>query len=108
LPSSLVRVPSQQFAISILTLKTGFFISFLLFWAINLISPPPGLGSFDDVDIYGTFTPAQAKRLGVASLDVMSGEEILGEKSGVHVHTDNATADDSDTKKSWWGQLRSL
>ncbi|RMZ66791.1 NCS1 nucleoside transporter family [Pyrenophora seminiperda CCB06] len=47
----------------------GFFISAIVFYVLNLISPVPDMDQMDDVDLYGTFTEAEARRVGVAALD---------------------------------------
>ena len=49
--------------------SSGFFISASVFYVLNLISPVPDMDQMDDVDLYGTFTEAEAKRVGVAALD---------------------------------------
>ncbi|KAL1894044.1 hypothetical protein Sste5346_006186 [Sporothrix stenoceras] len=43
----------------------GFFISCILFYILNTVFPPDGLGEQDDVDVYGTFTPEEAAKLGI-------------------------------------------
>lgn len=44
----------------------GFFSSFVVFYLTNLLFPVPGCGEMDEVDVYGTFTEAEAKKLGCA------------------------------------------
>ncbi|KAI0312126.1 permease for cytosine/purines, uracil, thiamine, allantoin-domain-containing protein [Amylostereum chailletii] len=44
---------------------TGFSISFLLFYALNLAFPPGNLDAMDGEDVYGTFTRKEAERMGV-------------------------------------------
>lgn len=46
----------------------GFFISALVFYSLNLAFPIPKLDQIDDVDVYGTFTSVEARRIGVAPL----------------------------------------
>jgi nucleobase:cation symporter-1, NCS1 family len=45
--------------------EEGFFISATIFYALNKLFPVEGLGEFDDVDYYGTFTTKEAAKLGV-------------------------------------------
>lgn len=34
-----------------------------------MLFPVPDMDQMDDVDVFGTFTPAEARRIGVAPLD---------------------------------------
>lgn len=52
-----------------LAFLVGFVISFTMFWVFNYISPPRGLGEIDEHDVFGTFTPEEAARLGVIPLE---------------------------------------
>jgi NCS1 family nucleobase:cation symporter-1 len=68
----------------------GFFTSALLFYLSNLAFPVNGvkaLAQYDDIDVYGTFTPREAERLGVAPLDedtaIVGVGEAAGEESNV-------------------------
>jgi len=47
----------------------GFFISAGFFYVLNLLSPVPDMGQIDAVDVYGTFTEAEARQVGVAPLE---------------------------------------
>jgi NCS1 family nucleobase:cation symporter-1 len=47
----------------------GFFISAVVFYVLNVISPVPDMDQMDSVDVYGTFTAAEARRIGVAPLE---------------------------------------
>lgn len=40
-----------------------------MFYGLNLISPVPDMDQMDSVDVYGTFTAAEARRIGVAPLE---------------------------------------
>ncbi|CZR63460.1 uncharacterized protein PAC_13357 [Phialocephala subalpina] len=42
-----------------------FFVSALVFYITNRISPPAGLGDMDEVDVCGTFTAHEAQKLDV-------------------------------------------
>lgn len=61
----------------------GFFISATVFYLLNLAFPVPDMDQIDDVDIYGTFTEAEARRIGViplsddASLAGITGTEYI-------------------------------
>ena len=55
-----------------LTFAPGFFFSALVFYSLNLLFPIHDMDQIDDVDIYGTFTAAEARRVGVAPLDADS------------------------------------
>jgi NCS1 family nucleobase:cation symporter-1 len=48
---------------------TGFFISGLVFYLLNLAFPIDNMDQVDAVDLYGTFTQAEARRIGVVQLD---------------------------------------
>ena len=47
----------------------GFFISATVFYVLNLIFPVPDMDQMDAVDIYGTFTEVEARRVGITPLD---------------------------------------
>jgi NCS1 family nucleobase:cation symporter-1 len=53
----------------LLTAYSGFFISALVFYALNFFFPVPDMDQIDPVDLYGTFTEAEARRAGVTPLD---------------------------------------
>ena len=46
----------------------GFFISATIFYLLNIAFPVPDMDQVDDVDIYGTFTDSEARRIGVVTL----------------------------------------
>jgi NCS1 family nucleobase:cation symporter-1 len=58
-----------QSCIRLLTAVIGFFISALVFYALNLCFPVENMDQIDPVDLYGTFTEAEARRAGVAPLE---------------------------------------
>lgn len=75
-----IKVPIGAKHLYFLAFIVGFLISFLLYWALNTISPPKGAGEMDEQDVYGTFTPDEAQKLGVQmNLDALSMDE---EKAG--------------------------
>jgi NCS1 family nucleobase:cation symporter-1 len=63
----------------VLTASPGFFISALVFYALNIIFPVPDLDQIDLVDLYGTFTEVEARRAGVASLEEDSNNGVMAE-----------------------------
>ena len=83
-----VLVPEACTYLYYLASPLGFTVSFLVHWGINRLFPPVGLGEKDDVDYYGTFTAAEAEKLGVAPHSPFDGEEaspgIDPEKDGGH------------------------
>jgi len=78
-----VSVPKACTDLYYLAYPLGFAVSFLTHWAVNTVLPPPGLGIADEMDHYGTFTPEEAMRLGVAPTGLSDGEAvtITAEKS---------------------------
>jgi NCS1 family nucleobase:cation symporter-1 len=68
-----------------LTDTVGFFISGGVFYILNLLSPIPDMDQFDAVDLYGTLTEAEARRVGVAPLEENSIFGISPEKQGDNV-----------------------
>lgn len=68
----------------------GFAISFTVHYVLNRIWPPTGLGMVDDTDLFDTFEPEEAMRLGISpSLDVEVNQTIEGiqprqESTGKH------------------------
>ncbi|OAA54613.1 Permease, cytosine/purines, uracil, thiamine, allantoin [Niveomyces insectorum RCEF 264] len=44
---------------------TGYAISFLVHWGLNVVFPPAGLGQVDSYDSFGTFSPEEAEKLGI-------------------------------------------
>lgn len=60
-PRSLVKLYYMAFLV-------GFFVSGTVFYLLNLVLPPSGLGEYENVDVYETFTPREAASLGVVSV----------------------------------------
>ncbi|KAI0125872.1 uracil permease [Xylariales sp. AK1849] len=52
----------------------GFFISATIFYVLNLLFPPDGLGDFDETDLYGTFTHREAEKVGVVPVEEEVGD----------------------------------
>jgi hypothetical protein len=65
--------------------SSGFFISAILFYLLNLAFPVQSdkdMAQYDDVDVYGTFTPKEAERLGIAPLDEDAAIVGIGDAHG--------------------------
>ena len=60
-----VTVSSGWMNIFNLAFVVGFVISFTMFYIFNYFWPPRGLGEVDEYDVFGTFTPEEAAKLGV-------------------------------------------
>jgi len=78
-PRALVQLYNMAFFI-------GFFISAFIFYVLNKTFPVPDMDQIDPIDLYGTFTEAEAKRAGVAPLDdspILRG--VSGRRSTEHV-----------------------
>ncbi|KAK5744412.1 hypothetical protein LTR17_002122 [Elasticomyces elasticus] len=73
-----VVVPEACTNLYYLAFPLGFVVSFLAHWAINTVFPPPGLREKDDIDVYGTFTPEEALRLGIAPAETYDGVAAEG------------------------------
>ncbi|KAI5927569.1 uracil permease [Camillea tinctor] len=61
--------PRALFELYYMAFFIGFFTSAIIFLLLNKIFPPEGLGEFDEVDVYGTFTAKEAIKLGVSTVD---------------------------------------
>ncbi|TRM62320.1 permease [Schizophyllum amplum] len=62
-------VAKSLFELYYLSFFLGYFISAIIFYGLNRLFPLPHLGESDDLDMFGTFTPAEAKFMGVAPAD---------------------------------------
>ncbi|KIV92187.1 hypothetical protein PV10_06646 [Exophiala mesophila] len=87
--NSSVQVPSACMEMFYLAFPLGLAISFTLYFALNKVFPPQGLGQYDDVDYYATFSAPEAARLGVALMEDTTAEELdmVKEKHGIPVDT---------------------
>jgi NCS1 family nucleobase:cation symporter-1 len=47
------------------------------------------MDQYDEVDVYGTFTPAEARRIGVVPLEDNASITGIRRESEVHVEVDN-------------------
>lgn len=57
--------PDALFQLYYTAFFTGLGISFVTFYAVNLLFPVKGAGEFDIYDNWATFTPKEAERLGI-------------------------------------------
>ncbi|KAH6954457.1 NCS1 nucleoside transporter [Fusarium avenaceum] len=60
-----VQVGEAWHELFYLAFPLGFAISFAAHYALNRAFPPPGLGLVDDIDHFGSFTEAEAVKLGM-------------------------------------------
>ncbi len=70
-----VTVPKACTDMFYLAFPLGLAISFTLYYGLNRAFPPNGLGEYDDVDYYGTFTSDEAAKLGVSLPEETIGED---------------------------------
>ncbi|EXJ88396.1 hypothetical protein A1O1_05326 [Capronia coronata CBS 617.96] len=75
-----VTVPKASMDMFYLAFPLGLAISFTIYYALNRVFPPQGVGEYDDVDYYGTFSPEEATKLGVTPLEEASGGDMMREK----------------------------
>jgi NCS1 family nucleobase:cation symporter-1 len=85
-----VDVPVACTRLYYLAFPLGFAVSFGVYYGLNLVSPPDGLGAVDEVDEFGTFTAREGEELGVAvsvlhgSTQVVNDELLMDDdKKGV-------------------------
>ncbi|KIW71751.1 hypothetical protein PV04_03885 [Phialophora macrospora] len=64
-----VTLPKACTEMFYLAFPLGLAISFTIYLGLNKVFPPKGLGEYDDVDYYGTFTSDEAKKLSVSPLE---------------------------------------
>ena len=67
-----------------------------MFYVLNVIFPVPDMDQIDDIDVYGTFSPKEARRAGVIPLDEAA--SIVGKDDAEH---------DENTSKRVFGQRKS-
>ncbi|KAF2464113.1 NCS1 nucleoside transporter family protein-like protein [Lindgomyces ingoldianus] len=85
-PRALVQLYYMAFFI-------GFFTSATIFFVLNKLFPVPHMDQYDEVDIYGTFTEAEARKLGVIRLGNSRDVTIDGTADG-HGSVENVVVDD--------------
>ena len=72
-----VEVPAACTHLYYLAFPLGFAVSFAVYYGLNLVSPPDGLGEIDEVDGFGTFTEQEAGKLGVVSSVLHGSMQVL-------------------------------
>jgi NCS1 family nucleobase:cation symporter-1 len=89
-----VKVPQACTHLYYLAYPLGFTVSFLVFFAFNKISPPPGQGLTDEFDVYGTFTEDEAARLNFHQPEVVKrqSEEEVDEPARARYTSANKSA----------------
>jgi hypothetical protein len=58
-------------------------ISFLIYSGLKGVDPPRGLGEVDNVDNFGTFTSAEAKKTRLGKSSDIEGIEVVVERNKV-------------------------
>ncbi|KAI8958488.1 uracil permease [Daldinia sp. FL1419] len=64
-----VDAPSALYELYFMAFFIGFFLSAIIFFGLNKFFPVMGLGEYDEVDVYGTFTAKEAAKLGVVHVE---------------------------------------
>lgn len=72
--------PDALFQLYYTAFFTGLSISFVLFYAVNLLFPIQGAREFDEYDDWATFTSEEAAKLGIVSND--NAEELVKTRWG--------------------------
>ncbi|KAH9902050.1 uracil permease [Xylariomycetidae sp. FL2044] len=70
--------PRALYELYYMAFLIGFFTSGIIFFILNKLFPVQGLGEYEEIDIYGTFTAEEAAKLGIVPLESYgSGEPSL-------------------------------
>jgi NCS1 family nucleobase:cation symporter-1 len=64
--ASEIDVPAACTNLYYLAFPLGFAVSFVVYFALNLISRPEGVQDVDEVDEFNTFTAEEARKLGIS------------------------------------------
>jgi NCS1 family nucleobase:cation symporter-1 len=81
------KIPYACTQLYYLAFPLGFTVSFIIYYVLNKLSPPPGLGVIDEVDEFGTFTPEEGDKLGVLT-SVIQGSAQQGVEDDLPVYDD--------------------
>ncbi|KAI3541303.1 NCS1 nucleoside transporter [Colletotrichum filicis] len=84
----------------------GFVISFVLFWGVNGLIPVQGLGEYDGVDVYGTFTASEAAKLGVTPCEEEAAVSGFGKEEGIVTLAGETSEDARGEERRWWNLRR--
>ncbi|OTA52155.1 NCS1 nucleoside transporter family protein-like protein [Hypoxylon sp. EC38] len=63
------NAPRALFQLYFMAFFIGFFTSAIIFFVLNKLFPVPGMGEYDEVDVYGTFTTKEATKLGIIPVE---------------------------------------
>lgn len=65
------RLPTASVRMFHISFIVGYAIAFLMHWALSRVFPPDGNGEYDEVDMFGTFTESEARKLDVIPRDAI-------------------------------------
>lgn len=71
-----VKVPKECIKMYYLAFPLGLAISFTVYFALSKLFSPEGVGEYDDVDYFKTFSEEEAAKLGVVLLENTDGEKV--------------------------------
>ncbi|KAI5261102.1 NCS1 nucleoside transporter family protein-like protein [Aureobasidium subglaciale] len=72
-----ISVPAACTKLYYLAFPLGFVVSFAIYYHLNILSPPQGLGMIDELDEFGTFTMEEAQKLGVSPPAIQGSTEVV-------------------------------
>lgn len=72
-----IVVAKQLQELYYLAFPLGFVISFLVYWALNVLDKPRGVDEIDEVDYFGTFTFDEAQKMGLRQLGDIESVEVV-------------------------------
>ncbi|KAI6093663.1 NCS1 nucleoside transporter family protein-like protein [Hypoxylon rubiginosum] len=75
------NAPRALFELYFMAFFIGFFTSAAIFFGLNKLFPVAGMGEYDEVDIYGTFTAKEAEKLGIIPVEFQTDAYDSGEPS---------------------------
>lgn len=84
-----IKVPTACTNLYYLAFPLGFVVSFVVYYALNLVSPPDGLGVVDEVDEFGTFTMDEARKLDVLPSVIQGSVQIVDDEVPVASYHDD-------------------
>ncbi|KAI1779852.1 NCS1 nucleoside transporter family protein-like protein [Hypoxylon cercidicola] len=73
--------PRALYQLYFMAFFIGFFTSAIIFFVLNKLFPVAGMGEYDDVDTYGTFTAKEAEKLGICPAESQTDAYDSGEPS---------------------------
>jgi NCS1 family nucleobase:cation symporter-1 len=72
-----IDVPVACTNLYYLAFPLGFAVSFVVYFALNLISRPEGVQDVDEVDEFNTFTAEEARKLGIAPSFIYGSAQLV-------------------------------